>query len=380
MIVFKAFLHVLNKNKSPIILFTVILVIFGTLNFNNSDSSIDFTSSKPDIVIINNDENLGITKELIGYIEKKSNVMNISNSELDDALFYRNVNYIIFIPRGFRKDVLNGVKPNIEIKSTGDYQASLANMMVNRFMSVLNVYSYYVSDEEKLINLINDTLSKEIMPEVTSKLDSYSLSKMTTYFNFMNYSMLAGLVYVICLILNSFKKDVIMRRIVVSSMSYKKFNKYLLFSNLMLAFILWVIYIILSYFLIGDILVSLHGLVYIINSLVFLFVSLVIALIVGNLINNKNAVNGVVNVIALGSSFLCGAFVPVEFMPSSVVNMGKILPSYYYINNNELIKTMENINLNSLMPVIKNSVIMILFIIVFVILINVVSKNKRKFS
>ena len=33
---------------------------------------------------------------------------------------------------------------------------------------------------------------------------------------------------------------------------------------------------------------------------------------------NKNAINGIINVVALGSSFLCGTFVPVEFLPNRV--------------------------------------------------------------
>ena len=68
MTVFKAFLNVLNKNKSPIILFTIILVIFGTLNYNNNETSLDFTNAKPDTYIINEDEDTGITKYFIKYI------------------------------------------------------------------------------------------------------------------------------------------------------------------------------------------------------------------------------------------------------------------------------------------------------------------------
>ena len=36
--------------------------------------------------------------------------------------------------------------------------------------------------------------------KITSKLDTNSLSQVTIYFNFLNYCILAGCVYVICLI------------------------------------------------------------------------------------------------------------------------------------------------------------------------------------
>lgn len=380
MTVFRAFLKILNKNKTPIIMFTIMLVIFGILNFTNEDNAVDFTSSKPDVIIINEDVNDGITKSFIDYISEKSNIIDVDREEIDDALFYRNVNYVIYIPSGFKDEILNGVKPQVKIKSTGDYQASLADMMVNRYLSVVSLYNEYSESEEILISLVNDTLSKEAKVELTSKLNTYEINRMATYFNFMNYAMLAGLVYVVSLILSSFRNDKIMKRTIVSSSSYKSFNRQLLLSNGFFAIILWFIYMILSYILIGNILFSSHGIIYLINSFVFVIVALVIALLIGTLISNKNAVNGIVNVIALGSSFLCGAFVPIEFMPENVVNMGRILPSYYYINSNELIKTMEVINFDSLQPVIKNFLVLFVFIILFIILINVISKRKRKFA
>ena len=381
MTVFKAFLNVLNKNKSPIILFTIILVIFGTLNYNNNETSLDFTNAKPDTYIINEDEDTGITKDFIKYIESKTVIMDkYSIDEIDDALFYRDINYIIYIKKGFREDILNNKTPKIEIKSTGDYQASLADMIVKKYLSVLNVYKGYSLSEEEIIDKVNEALAEEVSVEVTSKLDTYSLSKITSYFNFMNYSLLAGLVFVISIILNSFKNKNINKRTVISSMNYKVFNRYLTLSNLLLALVLWVLYIILSFVLLGDVMFSTHAIVYIVNSFIFMIVALVVAVLIGNVVNNKNAVNGIVNVIALGSSFLCGAFVPVEFMPESVVKLSKILPSYYYINTNEIVKTLEEVNLNTLEPVIKNMVIMVIFIIGFVIINNIVTKRKRKYA
>lgn len=381
MTVFKAFLNVLNKNKSPIILFTIILVIFGTLNYNNNETSLDFTNAKPDTYIINEDEDTGITKDFIKYIERKTVVMDkYSIDEIDDALFYRDINYIIYIKKGFREDILNNKTPKIEIKSTGDYQASLADMIVKKYLSVLNVYKGYSLSEEEIIDKVNETLDEEVSVEVTSKLDIYSLSKITSYFNFMNYSLLAGLVFVVSIILSSFKNKNINKRTVISSMNYKVFNRYLTLSNLLLALVLWVLYIILSFILLGKIMFSFHALVCVVNSFIFMIVALVIAIFIGNLINNKNAINGVVNVLALGSSFLCGAFVPVEFMPNSVIKFSKILPSYYYINSNELVKSMEVISINNLMPVFYNFLIMCVFIILFIVLINLVSRKKRKFS
>ena len=62
MTIFKTFLKILNKNKFIVILYTVILLAFGGMNLKTKDNNINFQSVKPDVMIINKDEEKGITK------------------------------------------------------------------------------------------------------------------------------------------------------------------------------------------------------------------------------------------------------------------------------------------------------------------------------
>ena len=383
MTVFKTFLKVLNKCKVPIILYTVLLVAFGGFNMQTSDNSTNFVASKPDILIINEGKNEGVTKNLIDYFKKYSNLKDIKNNEdaINDALFYRDVNYIIYIPKNYREDFLNGMNPQIKVKSTGDYQASYASMLLNRYVKVANIYQDSIHNEDELIKNINETLNDDnIKIEVTTKLDTDNLSKATFYYNFANYAILAGCVYVICLILSSFREENIRKRTIISSMNYKKHNKLLLMSNALFALILWLFYVILSFILLGNTMFSIHGLIYIINSFIFTMCSVTLAFLIGNLVINKNAVNGIVNVVALGSSFLCGAFVPVEWIPNSVLKIAHILPSYWYIQTNETLKTLEKFNFETLRPILINMGIIILFSLIFILITNFISKMKRKIS
>lgn len=380
MTVFKTFLKILNKNKFIIILYTLFLIFFGGFNMQTSESNINFVASKPDIMIVNYDEEKGITKDLIKYIEENSNVVDLKNNEdaINDALFYRDVNYVVYIPKNYNKDFMDGKNPEIEIKSTGDYQSSFAEMLLSRYIKVANIYQKRINSEEELINKINETLSKKSEVKITSKLDTNILSKATFYYNFANYSIMACLIYVICLILASFKDIKIQKRTIISSTNYKNLNRKILLSNSLFSIILWMIYVVLSFILVGDIMFSIHGIFYLINSFVFTICATTIALFIGNIVSNKNAISGIVNVIALGSSFLCGAFVPMEWLPDGVIKIAHILPSYYYISNNEVLKTLELINLNTIKPILLNIIIVLSFSIMFIILTNIVSKRKQK--
>lgn len=380
MIVFKTFLKVLNKCKMTIIIYTVMLIVFGALNMQTSDNSTSFVASKPDVLIINNDVDEGITKDLIKYITDNSNIVQISDNDeaREDALFYRDVNYIIYIPENFRDDFLNGKNPEIEVKSTGDYQAAFAQMLLERYVKIAKVYVQNIDNEDELIAKVNKTISQKVEVEMTSKLDTNSLTKASFYYNFASYSLLAGCVYVICLILSSFREEKIRKRTVISSMNYKTHNRRLLLSNMLFAIVLWAFYVIVSFVMVGDLMFTAHGAWYMINSLVFTICALSIAFLIGNLITNKEAINGIVNVVALGSSFLCGAFVPAEWLPDAVLKIAHVLPTYYYINSNDRLKALEVVNFESLRPIIVNMGAIVGFTVLFVVLSNFVARKKRK--
>ena len=158
----------------------------------------------------------------------------------------------------------------------------------------------------------------------------------------------------------------------------KEYNKKLLLSNGLFALCLWFFYVILSFILLGTIMFSMHGLIYMLNSFVFSLCALSIAFLIANLVSDKNAINGIVNVVALGSSFLCGAFVPMQFLPDAVLKIAHVLPSYWYIKSNELLTSIEVFNLETLKPIFINMIVILVFTVVFIVITNVVSKKKQR--
>lgn len=380
MIVFNTFWKVINKYKGTIILFTVMLVAFGGINTTSSNSTVDFTNSKPDIAIVNKDENKGLTKNLISYLKKNTNVKDIKNEEeaLDDALFYREVNYIIYIPKDYHNDVLSGKTPEIDIKTVGDYTSSLAEMLLTRYLKIQSIYSKNISNEQELVKAINQNLTKTAEITITSKIDTSKTSKVSRYFNFASYSIMFIIIFVICMVSASFNEKTIKKRTIVSSMNYKTHNKYILRASFIYSSLVWLLYMILGVVLFSSTMLSIRGLIYSLNAFIFTFSSLTIALLLSTLINDKNAVNGIVNVIALGSAFLCGAFIPTEWLPESVITISRIFPTYWYVNSNDLLTNLQSINMTTLKPILINMLVVIIFSVTFIILNNLVAKKKQK--
>lgn len=379
MIVFKTILKILNKLKGMLILYTVMLILITALTQTSDNNITKFEESKPDILIINKDEHSDLTNNFVKYLAKHANLADIdinAEEKINDALFYRDVNYVIYIPKNFTNDILQDKEPIINYKSTNDESASYSQMLVNKYIKTALIYKDYYQAND-LIKKINETLSTNTNVKIKTHLDTSKVSAATRYFNFLNYAFLAGCVYCISMILASLKEENVNKRTIISSYSLRKYNRIVLLSNACVVFLMWLFYMILSFILFKKLMVSFNGILYMINSLVFAFCGLTIGFLIGNITQNKNAIGGIVNVVALGSSFLCGCFVPISYLPNYVLKIAKILPSYYFVTNNELTKSIEIFSWSSIKPLFINTIVIICFGILFIIITNFINKKKQ---
>ena len=202
MTVFKTFFKILNKNKFVVIMYTSMLLIFSFANMQSADNNVGYVDEKPNIVIVNNDES-ELISSFVKYVESSANVFYESDEDLiNDGLFYRNYNYIVYIPDNFTSDFMSGRDPVIDFKATGNYESELASRIVTRYFNVASIYQksgYSISD---IVNKTEDSLSSSINTSVLSKLDSSTLHNMSFYFDFASYSITAGLVYIVCIIIS----------------------------------------------------------------------------------------------------------------------------------------------------------------------------------
>lgn len=379
MIVFSTFWRIVKKYKGTILLYTVMLIMFGGINLTSNSTNDMFTPTKPNIFIVNKDSNMGLTKNLINYLKKNTNVVSLEDDEekINDALFYRDISYVIYIPKNYSKDVLDKKDVTIDIKSSKDYTSSLTEMMLDKYLNVQSNLVNITNNQDELVNMINNTLDVNNEVVVSSKLDNSYLNRVSRYFNFGSYSLLAVIIFIVTLVINSFKENTINKRIIVSSINYKKHNSLLMLSSFVYSLIVWVLFSLLSIILLGKDMISLRGILYFVNTFMFIMPTLSFGILISTLVNNKDSIGGIVNVVGLGSAFLCGAFIPTEYLPKIVLSIAHVFPAYYFIDSNNLLSSMEIINFSNLTPVFINYFVLIIFMLIFIVVNNYVLKKKR---
>ena len=380
MIVFRNYFKIIKKFLPIIIIYTTIFMFFAvmTTSFN---SSTQFTVTKPNIGIVNNDSSL-ITETFIKYVESNAVIIDINNDEnsLKDALFYRVVDYILIIPENYGISLLTDLSLKIETMKVPDsYSSTYTEMLLNRFLNISNTYAKSGLDEATISSLIlNDLESNTTVTTIES--NNSNLEKINYFYNFANYTILAVSILIVGMIINIYNNKNIKKRNLVSSISYKQINRELFLGNACLTTLIWAIYVLISLILYKETMFTYNGLLVIINSFLFSITALSIGTVVGNLVTSREAQNGIVNVIALGSSFLCGAFVPQQYLGETVLNIGKVFPSFWYIKNNNDIMLLSIFNFETLKPILINMVILIIYSILLFIITNIISKSRLKKS
>ncbi|MDD4547919.1 MAG: ABC transporter permease [Bacilli bacterium] len=385
MIVFNNYFKVLKKYSSMIITYTIIFVAFAVFatNANTTNTSDSFSSTKTNVAVINRDQETVLIESFVNYLGDNAEIKELKDDEeaLRDALFYREVDYILIIPENFTDDFMASKNPKIDTMNIPDsYSMKYTEILLNRYLNIAKVYVASDMDQVEIAEniKIDLKLNANIILSENSNMDT-SVT-INYFFNFFNYTFLMICVYIVGMVINSYKNSNIKRRNLVSSFSYKKLNFQLFLGSFCLTLAVWLIYIIISFILYPGSMLTNHGLLLIINSFVFSITVLAIGFFIGSVVKSREATDGIANVLSLGSSFLCGAFVPQELLGSTVLSIAQFLPSYWFIKNNNEIVTLTSYDLSSLQPILINMLIVLAFGIALFVANNVVSRLRLKDS
>jgi ABC-2 type transport system permease protein len=185
---------------------------------------------------------------------------------------------------------------------------------------------------------------------------------------------------IIGMTMSSFRERNIKWRNMSSPLPLRRINFELTLGNLVVSIMIWLIYVIISLILYYKVIFSINGLLLIVNSFVFMICALSLGFLIGNVVKNQQANSSISNVVSLGSSFLCGAFVPQSMLGESVLKFSRIFPSYWFIKNNDYIVSINKYSTSNLITIFTNMLIVLVFALLFYIITQVVTKKLFKNS
>lgn len=340
--VFKAFAKIAGKKKMSALIYIAIFIIISILMANQSAKDNNFKETKLNICIIDMD-NTSASKKLVDYINSNHKVQNIDTDKdtILDSLYYQSIDYVLTINKGYSDKISNGKVDNLfsNYKVAGTYATELFESQLDQYVTNLSCYiagGLNIDDATSKTAQINNNEIK-VTTEDFSDSGNFKSEQIYYYFQYLPYIFIAILISCLCPALLTINKKEIRNRTNCSPVSTTKQTFQITLGAVIYAIIIWLIFMIAALIICGKMLLCKEGLLAILNSLVFMLVVLSITILISTLAPNPKTTDMIANTLGLGMSFLCGVFVPQEFLGKAVINAAHFLPAYWFIRANNML-------------------------------------------
>jgi len=298
---------------------------------------------------------------------------------IKDALFFRDTEFVATIPTGFQ-DAFGSENPKkIETLFVPDAaNAQYAATIIENYLNTARLYltAYPDMAMEEINNRIVSDISVEANVSFLNKVTGENLSGLNLYFNFLSYVMLAMLISMVGRIMLIFNNREIKMRNYCAPLSIKRYNYQLIFSNLLIAFIIWVIFVGMAFVLNRDALGNGGSMLFVLNSLILTILCLSIGFFVSSFAT-KNSIDPIGNVFSMGLSFLGGSFVPQALLSDQLRTVGTFNPVFWYVRVNDTIGGLNGVVGDAWNGIVYGMMVQLAFAVAFFAVALVIIKQKR---
>lgn len=389
--VFKVLLKIIKKNFPMLSIYLIVFFIFtyalGVVD--TSDDPTGYSDVQSRVMVINQDAGESVSDGLEEYLDETGQLVApvFSEEEIRDTLFRADAEYIITIPEGFSDDFLSGEHTlTMETRSVaGSTDKIRTDMIVQKYLEIFRLYvdltNPDVADDAEM-TLISEMVREDLSIETEVIAASYSsgntFSPVPFYFKFLSYSLLAIMILGVSSIMKVFSERDFKNRLMCSPKRATQVNLQIFLGNMCFAVITWLFFMGACLFMFFDQISNAKTVIMIINAFIFTLSALSLSFLLGQVVKGDNARSAVANVVALGSSFLGGVFVPQALLSDFVKSLASFTPTFWYVLAVEEAKDLQTFGWRDLDSIIGYMAIQICFAIAFLMIALMISRQKKR--
>lgn len=385
--VFSTYFKILRKNMIPIIIYSVLFLwLTIMISSNIKVENTQFETSKVKTMVVNKDGNNELIDGFLDYLGQYAQFVEAKDSAEanKDALFYREVDYILTIPEGFTESFVSGGKVELIKEAVPDSIGAMSvDSAINNYLNMAKVYLEYTPDitYTELNKFVADNLKEQTKVTINvEKRDSVAFSNgfNMNYFNYLGYILISSFITGVSIVMFSFHGLDIRRRHTASPLSSRNMNGQLILANLIYVFSFLIVFGIAGYVLNRDRMVNQNTIMTWLNAIVFTITALSISYLVGITVKSRKAVNAIATALSLSLAFLSGIFVPQQFLGKAVLKAASFTPTFWYVKANNAIEGITSLQWSEISDIMGYMAIQLGFAAAIFSIALVVSKRKRQ--
>ena len=381
--VFKTYFLILNRYKGTVFLYFAVFLSLALImaKVNGADTKKAFEQERLDVAIVNEDRG-SFSEAVEEYFGSCNNIttMEYDEEKITNALYWKRLDYVLVIPDGFSKELENGKWMDLSCMKVPGYfdsvyfESELQMYLQKLQMLVRNGYTMEEAQKE-LIKVQKQETKVTLASFVNEKQGDIN----THFFLYVPYLFIAVGVAGIGLVLLRLNGREVKERTECGAMPMRNriggmVAAITLFGILMYVLVL-VIDVILSK---GSILHDMRLPWFLLNIFAMLLFGISLGFFAGMVAKNVDAMNAIVNVVSLVLCFLGGIFVPREWFAGSIGKIAKLVPTYWYVVNNEEIGQMTKVTSSFVKNMLIQSGIVAAYAVVFFAVTLVIISARRK--
>ena len=340
MTIFKTFFKVARKYIGNIFMYTAIFlsIVLVIAKVNNNTTAEDFMASQVKVAVFDHD-NSDLSKGMVQYLNEHHKMVKVEEelNAIRDRLYQRTVEYVIIIPEGFGESLTGeGETLTLDVyKLPGSMTSQFMDMAIDTFLSTYRGYlAAGIEPGEAYVKTV-DTIGLQTDVAFYSGKEAPAYAPIHYFYMYIPYALISVVVLAIGPILIVFNNGQIKNRINCSRVSAFRKNMSLMAGSGIYTVLIVLIYFVITCILYKEDVFNTIGVFRVLNMLLYAFVCLAFAFLMSLLTSKSHLLNMFTNVFGLGSSFLCGVFVPRMWLSDGVVAIGRFLPAYWYVNVEE---------------------------------------------
>lgn len=340
--VYKIFFRILSKQKGQIIMYLCIFLgVAGIVSGQASDPAEGVFEGTDYTIAVFDEDGSQYSKSLTAYLASGHEVADIQDDKetIQDELYNRNISCAIRIPAGFGESMAQGgdiKKPELTT-IPGTIYGETFKGMVNKYVSLTRSYVAGGFSAEEALKKAEETCAETVSVSMSQEGGGSTHSRLYYYFAYLPYILLSICVVGIGPIMIVFHKKDVRERNACSAYSLSRTNIQLFAGVVTAGIAICLLYCLMVMTGTGTAIFSFQGFLHCLNMICFMVFSLGFVFFLGQVVKKDHILSMISNVAALGMSFLCGIFVPLEFLGEGLIRVAHFLPAYWYITSADFI-------------------------------------------
>ena len=337
-----------------------------------------YTQSRCEFAMFDYD-NSSLSHAILQYLQTIHNFVEIKDDKketIQDELYAGNVHCVIRVKDGFEEAFAKGEGAEfLEVFSIPNTLGSvLLEENLQSYLNVVNTYQNAGFEIEEALKKAPSIVNTSIKVEFLEGKEVVSAQPLSYFYSYLNWIFIAICVNSMSVVLLSLDKKKVRDRIQSSPYPFLRMNLETILGVLTTGFFICSLCIVIVTILYPKEMLDPKGILYILNAFCTMAVALAITFLVSKLTNKPQVISLMSNVIGLGMAFLCGVFVPLEFLSKTVIQIAHFFPVYWNVRVLELLETYQ---IEDRGTVFLYMGIQLLFSMAILCIGMIVARNKR---